>query len=414
MKCLVLVVRGLRPAFLGCYGHEWPTTPALDRLAAEGVVFDRHIADCPDAAGARGSWRSGCYHFPLANGSDGPSTEANDLIHSLRQHDVMTVLITDGSRPGVPQFAQGWDRVTIVPAAGEESPLERTLEAAVASIKKLARRDRWLIWVELATLLPPWVLPDEFRGKYFDPAEVEGEDGKNTTPLEPLVDPAAVALSVGEDQTYERLMRTYAGAVTFLDAGVELLLEELDNRKTMNDLFLAITGDHGLPLGEHGIIGADRSCLHSECVHLPLLLRLPGGAEAGRRIPALTQAIDLMPTLLDAFAIPRPPMHGHSLLPLVRGEVEQVRDYACSGLQLGEALQWRLQTPEWSLLLPGEGVPPRLYVQPDDPWEVNDLRQKHLELAEQLEQTLRDFLAAACRGLLLPQLPNTLISEEGL
>jgi arylsulfatase A-like enzyme len=401
MKCLVLVLRGLRPAFVGSYGHEWPATPALDRLAAEGIVFDRHIADCPDAAGARRSWRSGCYHFPRANGPVGPLVEA-DLIHILRQHDFMTALVTDGSRPGIPEFATGWERVTVSPATGEGSPLERSLEAAFVSIKKLARRDRWLVWFELATLLPPWNLPDEFRDKYFDATASAEDDGDEETLLEPLVDPAAESPSTTEEKTLERLIRTYAGAVAYLDAGIELLLEELDKRKIIDDLLLVVTADCGLPLGEHGIIGAERSCLHSERVHLPLLLRLPGGAEAGRRIPALTQAIDLMPTLLDAFAIPRPPMHGHSLLPLVRGEVVQVRDYACSGL--GEGLAWRLQTPEWSLVVPGEGVPPRLYVQPDDPWEVNDLRQKHLELTERLEQTLRDFLATAARRgpLVLP------------
>ena len=53
MKILVLVIDNLHLGFLSCYGNDWIDTPALDRLAAEGVVFDRHYSDCPDAAAAR-------------------------------------------------------------------------------------------------------------------------------------------------------------------------------------------------------------------------------------------------------------------------------------------------------------------------------------------------------------------------
>src|SRR5579864_9398559 len=44
---LVLHVNGLHLGYLGCYGNDWVETPNLDRLAAEGIVFDQHIADCP-------------------------------------------------------------------------------------------------------------------------------------------------------------------------------------------------------------------------------------------------------------------------------------------------------------------------------------------------------------------------------
>jgi len=89
------------------------------------------------------------------------------------------------------------------------------------------------------------------------------------------------------------------------------------------------------------------------------------------------------------------------LLPLVRGEIESIRPFACTALQVGESIEYALRTPEWAFLLPVKpGVDdadrsPQLFVKPDDRCEVNNVLQHHLELAEQLERTLRDFVSAS-------------------
>ena len=112
---------------------------------------------------------------------------------------------------------------------------------------------------------------------------------------------------------------------------------------------------------------------------------------------ALTQPV-VMPTLLSAFGVNVQWIHGHNLLQFLRREEKPVRQYACSGVRRGQALEWSLRTPEWSFLLPmfaEQDEPPRgpqLYAQPDDRWEMNNVIQHHLELAEDLERTLREFV----------------------
>src|SRR5205085_2384098 len=64
MNALVVVASGWNPAYAGCYGNAWVETPHLDRLAAEGVVFDNHFATDPDPAGAGFALRTGRYLFP--------------------------------------------------------------------------------------------------------------------------------------------------------------------------------------------------------------------------------------------------------------------------------------------------------------------------------------------------------------
>jgi arylsulfatase A-like enzyme len=406
MKAIVLVARGLQFGALGCYGNQWVATPALDKLAAEGIVFDHHFADRADPSGARRAWRTGRYHLPtptpIAETVAGP-----DLLAALRTQGIHTCLIVDDSRPSPDDFTFGWDEVMRIAATEEMTPLEATLEVAGTALERLEHRDNWLLWIDLGTLLPPWDVPEEYQEPYFSAEATDDEDEEEAEeerePLTPLTDMPVGPIDANEDTLYLSLQATYAAVVTYLDAGIGPLLEALDGLEGGDEVLLMFTTDVGPNLGEHGVVGPVRAWLHDETIHLPLLVRLPGGAEAGRRVSALTQAVDVATTLADWFQAPLPDAHGRSLLPLVRGEVEAVRPYACAALQVGEAIEYALRTPEWAFLLPiradtdGLARSPQLYVKPDDRWEVNDVLQHHLDLAEQLERTLREFVTGSCQ-----------------
>lgn len=396
MKALVIVIDGLQLAYLGCYGNDWVPTPALDRLAAEGVVFDHHYSDCPEAPAARRAWRNGCYQFPDIGNSLDRTVAGSDLVHSLNARGITTRLVMEASHPSAEVFQAGWEDIFTVQTVGaDSSSLERTLDAAKEALDRLAGRQDWLLWLEFATLLPPWKLPQEFLLQP-DPAS-DNEDSADE-PLTPLLDPKPGALSLEDPETLPRLRLGYASAVSYVDAGIAELLEDLESRALLDDIPVIVTTDRGQALGEHGVVGDDQPSLHEELLHLPLLIRIPQGADSGRRISALTQPVDLMPTLIEAFGCPPTAVTGRSLWPLIRGEPVATREFICAGLKLKEHGEWAIRTPEWSLILPGEAAlerASRLYRKPDDRWEVNNLRQHHYDLAENLERTLRDFVATA-------------------
>jgi arylsulfatase A-like enzyme len=421
MRVVVVSARGLQVNLLGLYGNLWTDTPALDTLAAAGVVFDWHFAGRADAPGARREWRTGRYYLPGAGDSAPAAPEGPDLIAALRAQEIHTCLVLDDSRAGVPgfdagsDFAAGWDEVVRIEVEeGEGSPLERTLEAAGEVLDRLAERDGWLLWLDLATLLPPWDLPDEFLEPFFtDEAEEEGEaetdeeeeEEEPEEPLSPVRDPETGPIDPTDDRLFLGLQSTCAAAVSYLDAGVGQLLDALRERPGGEEIVVVFTADCGLPLGEHGAVGLVRPWPHEEVIHVPLLLRLPGCA--GRRVDALTQAADLAPTLAELFGVSLPGVQGHSLLPLARGQAERVREYACAGGRVGDEVEWCLRTPEWAFLLPANGDQigrgPQFYVKPDDRAEVNNVLQHHLDRVEGLERTLRDFVAAAAGpGPLVP------------
>jgi hypothetical protein len=407
MKLLVLVLRGLQAGAIGPYGNRWIDTPTLDALAAGGVVFDWHLAAHPDRQGAAHAWRSGCFRFPQASE---PASPQPDLLSVLAANNVSTHLILDAPRQD--DFTSGWS--SVVTTEGMKSALANARQA----VDGLTGDTSGLVWVELSGLLPPWRIPERFVEPYFtapapeeeeededeedeeedEPAiEESSEEEEEEVPLEPIFAPAIGEIEEDDDVILS-LQTTYAAAVTWVDSALAGLLGTL-----ADDVAVLLTADHGQALGEHLVVGPVRPWLYEELVHVPLLLYGPGW-RAGHRVGALTQSVDLAPTLAELFAVRLENAHGQSLLPLLGLEERKLYDYACMGLQVGDKAAWALRTPEWSLLLPLEaGAEPLLYVKPDDRCEVNNVAQHHIEQADALAKTLRAFVAAtAAPGPLVP------------
>lgn len=377
MKALIIAAHDLQLGYLGCFGNDWVATPHIDRLATEGIVFDRHYADCLGSQ-PRGSW-SGLYQFHPLDGSGLVAPVGNPLAAILKLHHIAHAFLADAK-----------------PRSRKTDPLKRCVQKALAELEKLANEHSWLLWIDLPTLCPPWQVPKELLDLYF-PADAEDELDE---PLSPWLDPSPGPIDLMDDIAWDRLQFSYAAVISHLDRQIGMLLDGLRQCFPAGDVLICFMAESGLPLGEHGFIGASRPWLHEELVHLPMLIRLPGEAEAGRRVAALTQPVDLLPTLLDAFHLPLPAIHGRSLLSLIHGETDEVHPYACSAHQVADALEWGLHTPEWTLLLPvrnaigDESRAAQLYVKPDDRCEVNNVIQHHPDLVEQLERTLREFVSA--------------------
>jgi arylsulfatase A-like enzyme len=357
MKIFVIEAIGLHLGYLGCYGNDWVATPNLDRLATEGIVFDWHFADQPELHPTT----------PWRQRSVGTGRYAGVISTSMKPRVVRCESLSS--------FADD-------------------------ALRALCTNDAWL-WIEGPSLLPPWNLDDELLEAYFDEDDVE--EG-----LVPWINPPLDLVKLNEADVLQ-LQNTYAAVVTVFDAQLGVLLDCLREQNSLDDILVCVTARSGLPLGEHGMIGAPRPWLHDELVHVPMLMRLPKAAEAGSRIAALTQPVDLLPTFLDALSQTPPLTPGPSpargegrqgLWPLIRGEVDAVRPYAVSSMCVNGHESWLLRTPDWALHLPvaqPDDVAPRspqLFVKPDDRWEVNDLYQQQIESADIMEKTLRAFMAA--------------------
>src|SRR5947209_4558655 len=115
MRAIVFVLRGCPAGWLGAYGNEWVATPNLDRLAAEGVVFDSHISDRPDPEAAGAAW--------LHEGK---------VLEQLRGSGVRTMLVRANlsETDAPPSFYAGWKEVFDArPQPADASPLDNLIRS---------------------------------------------------------------------------------------------------------------------------------------------------------------------------------------------------------------------------------------------------------------------------------------------
>lgn len=345
-KLLVLHASALHLGYLGCYGNDNVVTPSIDRLADEGVVFDQHIADQP---------RIGQSPLPAAWLS----------VDGMRHLDLRS---------------QRWDK--------------RLIKKTITQLNGWLRGHDRLFWIDLPSLAPPWQVPDDILAENFPDAEDEDR-------LSPWLDPP-IGPADPDETACLRLQITYAAAVTAFDAWLGEVIDHLRERSVLDETVIIVTANSGLALGEHGYIGEHRAWLHEEVAHLPLLLRMPESQDAGLRIAALTQPADMLATIAELGGLPSPGQAA-SLLPLIRGDVDLIRQMTCSRLCIGDSEELAARTPEWHLVVPlstprdDPPRPPQLFVKPDDRWEVNDVRQQYLEIAEELEARLREQLSRVTR-----------------
>jgi arylsulfatase A-like enzyme len=393
MRVLVLVVDGLQVAYLGPYGDEWGDTPTLDQWAAAGVVFDAHFADGPDPDAFRHAVRTG--RHPRATPAD-----SSDLLADLQAAGIRT------ARVGPRQAAAGWD-FDLRAERDPDDPLavKPTRRAVRQALERLGDAPHALLWVEIDALLPPWQPSEEALADLFAQPLEDGEadddsadntemDAEEVEPVLPWTGPVPDRIAADDDLTFARLQRTYAAAVASLDDGVGRLLDDCTKRGWGGETHWVLTSGRGFPLGEHDAVGFSAPTLHEEFIHLPLLVRWPNAEHAGLRINSLTQPADLAPTLRELFGLQtnvrRDPLAGGSLLTLVRGHEQALRQFALSGGRGNDHAVWGIRSAEWYLLLDKNADSPRqLFVKPDDRWEVNDVYQHHSELAEEMEQQLR-------------------------
>lgn len=158
----------------------------------------------------------------------------------------------------------------------------------------------------------------------------------------------------------------YSENIELVDRQVGKLLDSIRDQGLWDETMIVITSDHGQPMGKgehgHGIMRKCRPWPYEELVHVPLLMHIPG-EEGGKRVKGFVQNVDIAPTILSALGLYTPvndldsghgfpvygcmDMQGHNLLPMIRGEVDKVRDFAIAGYF---GMSWSIVTEDYSYI----------------------------------------------------------------
>jgi len=184
-------------------------------------------------------------------------------------------------------------------------------------------------------------------------------------------------------------MREYFAIVSHLDHQIGLILETLEQTGLKDNTYVFFTGDHGLSVGRHGLLGKQNMYDHS--MRVPLIMAGPG-ITPGKQVDADVYLQDIMATSLDLAEIPRPEyLYYHSLLKLAQGE-QQLTSYP-QGIYGAYANFQRMIRKDGFKLIVYPKVPAvRLYQLEEDPMEMNDLAQDEAYQAK-IEELLSELIS---------------------
>ncbi len=435
MNLVVVVSDTFRYDYCGFNGNPWIRTPDLDRFAAEAVAFDQnHVSSFPTIP-MRTDWFTGRYGFP-SHGWRPLDPNVPVLAQRLAHAGYLTQLIMDNPHMmrGTAHFDRGFEgqcwlrgqegdtyltrfnrlHEAMPPAKTRRQPLRRghtladihrttnidwaweedrfaarTLRTASRWLEENYRAEQFLLWVDCFDVHEPWDPPD-YWGERYDP------DYRGAPMLHPNYGPA----DAYTPQELANLRAHYAGEVSMISRWFGRLLQKLEDVGLADRTAVVFLSDHGMFLGEHNRTGKSniaaedkrRWPLYQEVAHIPMFLRLPGVAP--RRVPAIVQPPDLLPTLLEiAGQSPPEGIHGRSLLPLLRGETDRHREVAISGTHGPRALL-RVTDGQYTFYPDGELGTPELYDLQRDPGEAKNIASERPDAAARLQAAMEASLAS--------------------
>ena len=457
---LFIAVDDLKP-LLGCYGDKRIQSPNIDRLAKRSVLFESAYCNQAVCAPSRNALMTGVRPttlgiYDLGTNFRAAAPDAITLPQYFMQHGYRTEALgklfhvghgnhEDPASWSVPHF-QAKSIAYLLPENRAKEGLTRE-EALFANEKRAAKLPRGApyesadvpdnaypdgkiadeairrlqaakqrigqpFFIAVGFLKPhlPFCAPK----KYWDLYQRDSfELPALRTP--PLGAPPYAPTTWGElrqysdipetgpltDEKARALIHGYHAAVSYVDAQIGRVLDELDRLGLAANTIIVLWGDHGWHLGDHGMW-----CKHTnyeEAAHIPLLICAPGIGKSGARTRTLAETVDLYPTLCDLAGLPGPsnpqPLEGKSLVPVLRDPAHETKSAVFhvyprtrrrDGAILGRAVRTqRYRLVEWKK----PGAPPEtadfeLYDYQSDPAETKNLASMQPNVLKNLQALL--------------------------
>ncbi|MGQ0654800.1 MAG: sulfatase-like hydrolase/transferase [Betaproteobacteria bacterium] len=448
---IVILVDDLRFDETGASGHPYLKTPHIDRLAAEGAVFENAFHTTPLCSPNRASIVTGQYasrHGIIDNvGRDAMSHRLANYHLELKKRGYETAHIgkwhmgNDASpRPGYDTWISFRGQGTITDPVFWEGGGEKQLKGYVTDLlnERAAefvgrkRRAPFALFLAHKAVHPDvqqgqdgaidpktmqgYVLPerheDLYRGCLYPPRP-------NVRPLPEVLAQKPVwkevfelrerpgmrafldGLHVGEQEEIRRRAATIAA----VDEGVGMLLEKLEQVGKLDRTLIVFLGDNGYFFGEHGL-GAERRFAYEEGIRTAFFVRYPPLVKPGTRFSEMVIALDIAPTMIHlAGGKPGPHVQGLSLLPLLKNTRRRRRESFLVEYFNESAWPWivgmsykavrsdRAKLIHW---LHKEGVD-ELYDLARDPYEMKNViaEAEYADTRKKLHKELRKLIADA-------------------
>ncbi len=381
---VLITVDTLRADHLQTYGYFRPTSPAIDALARQSLVFDNAIAPMATTLPTHTSLMTSTYparHGILSNLRffQVPVTTTDELrtaAQMLLAAGYSTAAFTSSSPlsrdsginagfevfRGPPPWADGRGRIDI-PAAETIGRALRWLDRA---------EPPFFLWVHLFDPHDPYSPPPPYDSKFEDEPKLRQWLAEHRLPPK-LMERAVAAVNL------------YDGEILYADTQIARLLERIEDRGFDDDSVIVFAADHGEGLYQHGVMG--HGWIWNEQIRVPLMIRFPDRRHG--RLEGLASLIDVLPTVAEEAGLPLDTRQfdGVDLLRRQRVAALSQRELRQDGPMSRE--NYALTTREWKYLYFANGTD-RLFRLNEDAHETRDVIRLHPEIAERMKaETLR-------------------------
>lgn len=425
MRIIYFDIDSLRPDHLGCYGYDRPTSPTIDRIAAEGMRFDHYYCADSPCLPSRSGWMTGRYG--INNGvvtHGGPASrlqiieqlyggpdERNQLVQrKLRQNGYDSICFSNfATRHCATWFGLGWSEFHSPNLKTGSESAEEVNEAVLRWVNKNADRDDYFLyinywdphrvydvprsWYDKMDAHPlPMDWPDEAAiqdqqsiNGWFTAANLFPNNRPSPTPNMPD--------TIHNRDHLRHMVNGYDAEIAYTDYHVQQVLDALGD---LDDTAIIISADHGEAMGEHGVYG-DHVCA-DECINrVPLIIKWPGVTPKGSSCSDYLYNVDFSATLIEMTGGEVPEFYdGRSFAEGLRTGSCHLHDYLVWGHGL-YTLQRAVRTPDHLLVRTYDDFgysfdPVELYNMSNDPYQTHNIRDEEPNTLHAMDHYLTEWL----------------------
>ncbi|MFP6665171.1 MAG: sulfatase [Deltaproteobacteria bacterium] len=288
---LFVTIDCLRADHVGSYGYASPTTPALDKLASEGLLFENAFANAPmTLPSVPQIFTSQLFPSREEPLLTAPISEAGIASAAFVNNAWIPLWLSQGTHADPPGT---FDRLV----SGEFNARKIT-EHALAWLDENSG-ERFALYLHYLDAHTPYRPPAKWVELFADPT-YQGPIGSE------FRDEKGAASGKYNKSDQKKILALYDAGIRYIDEQLGRVLDELRASGRLDETLVVITADHGEEFWDHGSFFHGQS-LYDELLHIPLIVRLPGKNQSSMRVGRLARGIDIAPSILDWMNLPAPP-----------------------------------------------------------------------------------------------------------
>jgi arylsulfatase A-like enzyme len=415
VNVILISVDTLRADHLGCYGYERETSPNIDSLANDSVLFSNVYASSPWTLPSHVSMLTSLHgvHHQVYHDDERMDPAILTLADLLRKdHFFCTAFTGGGFVSSVYGFSKGFDMYQEGGGGVHRQDAAEYLNRLVAEWLDTHSRDKnFFLFVHTYQPHDPYACPEPYKDMFLSEdakwshINLMGHLGGRSNLFKPLPE--------GERQN---IVDLYDGEVRYTDeALIGPLIRKLKQLDLYDRTLIVFTSDHGEEFYDHQSWGHGHQ-LYDESLKVPLLVKFPGFRFRGTKISNVVSLVDVMPTILEELRIDisELSLDGKSLFPAMEGKDKEDRSFWADigdnvlNSHVPQKISTNSGTEKFILnkkyieedlsffrYPPPETGPVELYELADDPQEKRNIADRRATLVNQLIRTIDDLYSQA-------------------